>query len=201
MIAHADLNNWWSMVLKMDAPTLAMHASALDQLHGCEVYLGLKALQDIQSPLPFMTEIGAKKTSFKNLEQADIQVLRYWLQHAENTQLVNDWAETILRYCEINLSSLLKKTRVQFSSGSRSADARPTLLELSAFLLDVYFERQDLRFLNIVLKLIELPGLISRRTITKDLDGSLSQVSTALLQIRLLIMSEVALQQLKSGTA
>jgi hypothetical protein len=202
LITSTDLNNWWSLILKMDAPTLVMHASALDHLHGCEVYLGLKALPEIQSPMPFLTEIGAKKSSFKNLEQADVPVLRYWLDHTENIQLINDWAETILRYCEINQSSLLKKARVQFRSGSQSAsNARLTLLEMSAFLLDLYFERQDLRFLNIVLKLIELSGLFSKRTIAKDLDGNLNQVSIDLLQIRIMIMSEAALRQLKNGTA
>jgi hypothetical protein len=202
MIAQTDLLNWWSLILKMDAPTLVTHATEINNLRGCEVYLGLKALPEIQPPIPFLTAIATKKTSFKNLERADIPVLRNWLNHAENTQLINDWAETILRYCEINQFSLLKKARGQFHSGSHSAsNARLTLLEMSAFLMDLYFENHDLRFLNIVLKLIELPGLFSRKTIARDLNGNFNQVSTSLLQIRLLIMSQTTLRQLKSGTA
>lgn len=177
----------------MDSATRDKHAYTLFNLHGCEVYVGLESFTMIKPPVPEITGIGIKKPSFKNLEQADFTVLRYWLFEGENDLQTYDWAETLMRFSEINQNSLMEKARIKFQSRSK---ARLFLLEMSAFLLDFYFMRKDLRFLNTVLKLIDLPGLFTRHTISKDLAGNIDQISIALLQIRVMLMSRAALHQL-----
>lgn len=192
---HKNLDRWWGTILELDQPTIFQNASALNHLYGCEIILGLKALPVIQAPVPANTKIKDKKPLFKNLEPADIQVLRSWLHLGEETSLINDWAETILRYSEINQSSLVKKARVQFQTVS---DIRLPVLDMTAFLLDFYHERHDLRFLNVVLKLIELPGLINLHGIDRNLLRGAKKLSITLLQVRLYIMCEAALLQLRN---
>ena len=172
---------------------MEVNAAALCSLHGCEDHFGLQRLPELQFPNPPLTDLISKKPSFKNLDHGDILILRNWLHNSENTQQLNDWAEVLMRYLEINQSSLLKKALAQFQSVSI---AHQSLLELSVFLLDFYFEGHDLRFLNIVLKMIDLLGIVSLKSITKDLREKGSKIPIALVQLRLLILSEAALQQL-----
>lgn len=180
--------------MKLETPGSEMVASALSDLRGCEVILGLLGLPELEFPNLSSNDLISKKPSFKNLDPADILILRKWLHYREHFQQLGEWAETLLRFLEINQYSLNKKALMQFQSPPA---ARMALLELSAFLLDFYFERKDLRFLNIVLKMMDMHGLIKIRSIPKDLVGNNGQVARALIQIRLLIMSEAAIQQLE----
>jgi hypothetical protein len=194
MITQANLNHWWSIIKGLDFPILEMNAAALWNLQGCELALGLQPLPGLRIPdLPPSMELFAGKPAFKNLNLPDILILRKCLHSNENTLELSLWAETLLRFLEINQASLLKRARSQFGSAQT---ARQALLELTAFILDVYFENQDLRFLNLALKLIDLPGLLSVKSISKDLTDH-NKLSSALYQVRILIMSEAALQQLR----
>jgi hypothetical protein len=198
MINKALLSQWWGLIKNMNTPTLGMNASALCQLHGCERTLGLQPLPDLQ--FPDLPSIGlfSRKPAFKNLDFPGILTLRKYLHTTENTRELSHWAETLLRYLEINLSSLLKRARSQYGSAQAG---RQALLELTAFMLDVYFEWLDLRFLNIALKLMDIPGILTVKSISKDLTDQDKKLPAALVQVRLLIMSEAALQGLSNTLA
>jgi hypothetical protein len=192
LISERNFKHWWSIISNLDAPTLQENASSLSYLRGCEEYLGLKRLPEQHYPDFPPTDLLLKLPAFTNLEQGDLQILRGWLLLGENNLQTSIWAETLLRYAEINQSSLMKKAFAKFRSIKA---ARHVLLEMTVFLLDFYFEKYDLRFLNLVLKMSELRGLFYKGSLTKALGNNILRPSV-LLQIRVLIMGEAAFQKL-----
>jgi hypothetical protein len=198
MISQALLQQCWKTISDLETPIRETHDSALFNLHGCELILGLQPLPPLSLPGIQSTEIFSKKPAFKALTIPVIDALRRSLFTGKDIIERSEWAEYLLRYMEINLSSIFKKARLQFGS---TQSARLAILDLTAFLLDVYFEKKDLRFLNLTLKLIDLPGLLSIKNISNDLLKQDKGFLAALYQVRLLIMTEAAIQQLQSEPA
>ncbi|MCX7608367.1 MAG: hypothetical protein N2049_04010 [Anaerolineales bacterium] len=90
--------------------------------------------------------------AFKNLEADTLLILRKCLYAGKHLDLAARWAEGLMRFCEVRLSSLESRARQKW--GTISA-ARLQLLEVGVFLLDAYFVQRDLRFLNTALKLTD----------------------------------------------
>jgi hypothetical protein len=189
MISQTLLQQCWKTISDLETPIRETHDSALFNLHGCELILGLQPLPPLSLPGIQSTEIFSKKPAFKALTIPVIDALRRSLFTGKDIIERSEWAEYLLRYMEINL---------QFGS---TQSARLAILDLTAFLLDVYFEKKDLRFLNLTLKLIDLPGLLSIKNISNDLLKQDKGFLAALYQVRLLIMTEAAIQQLQSEPA
>ena len=191
MISDFNFTNWWNIISKLDDSTLEENASSLNHLYGCEEYLGLNKLRDLNYPTLPASDLLLKQPAFINLEQGDLQILRGWLYLGENKPQTSNWAETLLRYAEINQTSLMNKTIAKFQS---SKAAWLFLYEMIAFLMDNYFETLDLRFFNICLKLIEMNGPFNTKSITRTLQNHV--LYPTLLQVRILIMSETAFRKL-----
>ena len=67
------------------------------------------------------------------------------------------------------------------------------LLELTALLLDVYFEWGDLRYLNLALKLMDMRGIFSLGSVSKKKISQNKKLPMELIQVRLMILRQVAI--------
>jgi methionyl-tRNA formyltransferase len=98
--------------------------------------------------------------SFKALTPEILHSLREHVYRADQPETVQNWAEKLMRYCEIFLPSLQERARKKCGNSMQS---RYLVLQLAAFLLDVSVFTHDARFLNTVLKLLDLRWLVNGR--------------------------------------
>lgn len=183
---------WWTSILSMDIGILEDNASSLCHLHNSEQILGLQPLPSLQFP-EIRSSVLTRKPAFKNLELVDIRFLRNSLLTEDTTPELTAWLETLLRYLEINRQSLIKKARSKF--GSKYLGQMATL-ELTALMMDAYFCWSDLRYLNVVLKLMDMHAIIASKTILREITGQIEKLPLVLLLVRLMILRQVALQVL-----
>jgi hypothetical protein len=193
MMAQNLINLWWPIITGLNATELKNNASSLSHLHGCDKTLGLIPLPNLQFPDIPTSDILSQKPAFKHLDIPDILFMRKCLFAKEISPVLSIWAETLLRYLEINLATILKKARSQFCS---ARSGQMALLELTAFMLDLYFEWDDLRYLNIALKLMDKPGILSINSISRNYSDQNRKLPQILIQVRLLILRQAALQEI-----
>jgi folate-dependent phosphoribosylglycinamide formyltransferase PurN len=135
--------------------------------------------------------------SFKGLTPEILLVLRECLYRADGLDIVRNWAEKLMRYCEIYLPGLEQRALKKCGG---SLDARLLVLQLAAFLLDASLVFRDLRFLNTVLKLLDQrwlanPGLVLNDLTRRAAGGYAAIALAAAFQVRLFLVSEYALAQ------
>lgn len=185
-----DLQFLWNILAGMDATLLADPRGPLIHLNGSEACFGLPALPE----LPFNPSaqlLSRVKPSFKNLEMDNLAFLRGNLYTGMDSRITADWAEALLRFCEIQAPALKKKALEKWPE---PASARLGFLQIAAFLLDYHFHSGDLRFLNTVLKLCDLTWILRAGTLRKSLRRSGPGWVAASFQVRLLLMTEYALE-------
>jgi len=88
---------------------------------------------------------------YKHLTIAELQSLRCLIYQNQPQGLffIEPWFEAALRFCEVNMWHLEKRMSELWGH-----DKAPSLTVLTtAFLLEIYLVKQDLRFLNTVLKI------------------------------------------------
>ena len=92
-----------------------------------------------------------ERTFYKYLTINELQSLRCSLyqNHPDELSTLEPWFEAVLRFCEVNMWRLEK--RMSELWGSDKASYATTLT--SAFLLEIYLAKEDLRFFNAVLKI------------------------------------------------
>ena len=187
----------WQDIALMDTEIIKANWLNLGNFYGSETILGLSPLPKFLAPdIPDKT-ILTKKPAFKNLDIRGIQYLRVLVDSNYQTQEVIEWAETIMRFLEINLTVLKVKCKNKFGS---IHTGKTFMLELTAFMMDCHYAWNDLRFLNIVLKLMDLHWLYSFDGAVKLKPGQKDTLHTDYLQFRLLIMREAALKKLTNGS-
>lgn len=196
MIDQALINQWWSSIQSMEVSMLEENASSLCHMHNSERILGLQPLPGLQFPDVRSTGLLSRKPAFKNLELQEILFLRKCLLTKQNSPELSNWAEALLRYLEINRSSIIKKADSQYGS---EHSRRIVLLELTAFMLDAFFEWDDLRFLNLGLKLMDMPGIFSMNSISKKITGQNKKLPLLLVQVRLMILRQAAIEKIKKS--
>jgi hypothetical protein len=179
MTLNQITHQWPLLVNQPD--TLAAHPDLpLHGLNGCEVNFRL-------AQLPKRTDFEAIElrnyTKFAAIEVADLVALRRNIYANQHSKIVNQWAEKLLLYCEIHRAALKKKA---FDAFSKKSTVQHIFAQLSAFFLDYYRQTNDLRFLNIQLKLADIDWLkVTNAT-----------VGLHWLSIRNYLLTENALQQL-----
>jgi len=159
-------------------------------LHNSEQILDLKPLPDLQFPVLGSIGLFSMKPSFKLLSIPEILFLRKSVLTNEKIPQLEAWVEFLLRYLEINRPSIIKRARLQFGS---SQVGRMALLELTALFMDTYFRWGDLRYLNLVLKIMDMPRIYSMSSIGKKITGQNKNLPFLLIQIRLMILRQAAL--------
>jgi hypothetical protein len=190
----AQLKRWWLLICALEPDSLADQRFPLAGLQKYSESLDLPDLPviDFKPPLPKIAETD--KPSFLHLSEEVLLHLRLCLSSGEDIALVSDWAEKLLRFCEIRFSSL--KERAIDKWGDLDS-ARLNLLHLTAFFLDYFNIVRDLRYLNIVLKMMDLRWIVRWSKISADLQRKDERFISALFQVRVLLMVEAELVALE----
>ena len=189
------LQAWWNAIIGMDHMLLEDHASALEGLQGVAYELGLPALPDISLNVPPVLDLIHDKPAFKNLDLNAIKYLRHCIITKSDTATLEVWAEILLRFMEINLHRLSNRVGSQFGFSQK----RESLLCLAAFTMDYYEYSRDLCHLNLAMKLMDIPGLISVTRISKELKGNRDVDEITFFAVRLILMRKTALKRLETG--
>jgi hypothetical protein len=196
MMDHALIRQWWNSIQSIEKNVLEDNASSLCNLHNSEQILDIQPLTGLQFPVIRSNDLISRRPEFKRLASSDLLFLRKCILTEENTTELTSWAEFLLRYLEINRSSIIKKARLQFGS---TQSGRIALLELTAFLLDIYFEWDDLRYLNLALKIMDMPGIFSLGSVSKKLINQKKKLPLLLIQVRLMILRQAALDRINKN--
>jgi hypothetical protein len=189
------LKEWWDSILEKESILPKQQGGPLVNLRESERYFSLQPLAQQGFPNPVQLHFPSKAPAFKNLSPNDPADLRWCVYVGEKLPDVSLWAEKLMRYCEIN-HSILRKRALSKCGDSRSAQLE--MLQVGAFLLDFYYFSGDARFLNTVLKLCDLNWVVNERSILRNLRSGGPELTPALFQVRLLLMSEHALCLLDS---
>ena len=123
---------------------------------------------------------------FNNLTEEILVWLRSNIYLNRNLNLVEDWAEKLMRFCEIKLK-ILKKCALNKWCSTLSAQAN--ILQLAALFLDYSVFAKDLRFVNIALKIVEFRWVYNKKNIINQLNSH-NNIISAIFQLRIFLMLE-----------
>jgi hypothetical protein len=196
MVNRKKLKDWWGMIKRSPTNRLAdyraplvgcgfvKHRYGLEPVHGA----GFDPAR-VSDPLP-------KDPKFKNFTPDCLPILRYRLASRDDMEIVDAWAEHLLRYCEIWRHDL--KSRVSRKWPSKK-EARLTMLQIAAFMIDYHEETRDPRFLNLALKLADMGWILTiRRTSAGLRSKDQDEFVAALFGVRLLLMCERAVRRMEN---
>ena len=193
-MSEAILNDWWAAVQSLDPSILVENASSLCSMHQVCQILDLPPLPDLSFPGIHSSDLLSRKPVFKTLSTLDILFLRKCLIEKEARSEIYFWGEYLLRYLEINRPILFKKASLQFGSPQAG---RIALLELCALMMDIYFDTNDLRYLNITLKMLDMPRIFSLGPFSQKKLNSLNKLHLILMQVRLMAFTRAAIYKIK----
>jgi len=190
------LTSLWQTILDLEPRLLVDDRLPLVHI---EKYLSFYKLPP--SPLPEFesksaVNIHSAQPSYKNLSAGILFALRQNLYEHTEIDSVALWAEKLMRFCEVRMSSLRKRA---FTKWGNKAVAKNRMLELTAFLLDTYFYSDDLRYLNTVLKLSDLKWILNTQKIQPNLTKKDERVIAALFEFRIILLTSYALDRLHPG--
>ncbi len=187
------VRQWWERVLALHIQDLEHDRGPLIHLEECYPLFDLQPLPALRFEVESDAQMIPVEPSFKHVTQQALVCLRKELYETKNTGRVSLWAEKLMRFCEVRYGDLYQRAR---QKGLNKTEAQLLFLQIAAFLLDFYRASGDLRFLNTVLKLSDLGWILQPRKIAKQLGQTGVSVLIALFQIRLIIISEYAMQRL-----
>lgn len=187
---------WWDRILQAQEGIRGDARVPLLDLDKYVEYGGLSLSTSMdQSTVPASpTEIG--QPAFKNLTEEKVLALRLKLHHQDDLKMVELWAETLMRFCEIRYRTLKKRAVKKCGDLQK---ARFHLLHLTAFFLDYCLYTKDLRFFNVVLKLLDLPWLVNEKEIATLLDKGGEGTICAVFQFRILLIKKYIVDRLCQG--
>lgn len=192
---NASIIQWWNSLQSLSKKELEENASSLSNLHNIEQILELQPLPELLFPVIQSSDLFLRKPAFKSLQIPDILFLRKCILTREKTNEITTWAEYLLRYLEINRLSIIKKSRFQFGS---KESGRLALLELTALMVDIYFLWDDLRYLNLALKLMDMPGIFLLGAAPIKNIRRNKKLSLTLLQVRLMFLQQAAIEKIRN---
>jgi hypothetical protein len=190
---EADLRALWASIQMIDMKLITSENQPLWNLEPCLQSFGLDPLSLPALSREVAPEVFSKDASFKESSDAILLSLRQCLYDAKEMPSVSNWADKLMRFCEIRLPSL--RQRAVEKCGSRNA-ANLLMLQVSAFMLDYALYSKDARYLNTVLKLADLRWVVDERSIPRKLNGNPQDVASALFQFRVLLVIEYAMRKL-----
>jgi hypothetical protein len=193
-MSESILNDWWAAVQSLDSSILVENASSLCSMHQVCQILDLPPLPVLSFPEIHSSDLLSRKPAFKTLSTLDILFLRKCLIEKEARSEIYFWGEYLLRYLEINRPILFKKASHQFGSPQAG---RIALLELCALMMDIYFETNDLRYLNITLKMLDMPRIFSLGPFSQKQLNQLKKLPLILIQVRLMAFTRAAIYKIK----
>ena len=133
------------------------------------------------------------KPAFKNLTDEILLRLRYNIYYQMDTELLSQWAEKLMRFCEVRYHELKKRAVAKLGN---PLAARLHFLHLMVFLMDYGLFSRDARYLNLILKLSRQHWAFKEDRIKEELRQENSELLAGLFQFRLLVLKEYALEQI-----
>jgi hypothetical protein len=198
MMKEDTIKELWRQICGLDNIKLSDSRLPLEHLDEYLRYFRLEPLQSGRKRFVKDSEIIKKDPSFKELNNEILLDLRYCLYTGESLDTAALWAEKLLRFCEVRLTSLRKRAIEKCAS---QREGQLLVLHLAAFLLDYGAHTDDLRYLNTVLKLADQKWILDSRTIPKLLHGSPDKVACGVFQFRVILVCEHVLERLGKGEA
>ncbi len=193
----AYLKEWWTILLQDNLYETEDTKMALYGLNEKAKKFGLIPFNGTISNDFKITESLSKQPSFKNTSSEILYSLIVILQNSEpQTYLVKLWSEKLLRFCEIKYPVIEEEAMEKWGG---KITAQLGLLELGAFLLDCYFSFKDIRYLNTVLKLIDLPFIYKPKAVSNYLKKTGDKLLISLFTIRLVLFIEFALKEIEDN--
>lgn len=188
-----DINALWASIQMMGSEKVATELSPLEHLAPCLNAFGLQTMDLPAIDWQVEPDMLAKEASFKESSHAILLSLRRCLYAGKEMETVRNWAEKLMRFCEVRLPGLHKRA---IEKCGNPASANLLVLHITAFLADFALASRDLRFLNTALKLTDLNWVINERSIARKLNGCPSDLDSALFQFRVLLSIEYAITEL-----
>jgi hypothetical protein len=186
-MAYALLKDGWRVIRQKDGEIINVAYEPLAHIEPYLAYFDLSPTPELSnSEAALSTHIDSVDPSFKVVTNDHLFSLRQCIYSRRNSAVVDPWAEKLMRFCEIMLPDL--KRRSIEKCGTNQA-ARLHLLHLATFLMDQSIATQDLRYLNTVLKLMDLKWLMNPKRFSNDFN-------IALFEFRLVLTTEYAVRQL-----
>ncbi len=188
-----DINALWASIRILGPEKVATGLSPLEHLEPCLNAFGLRSLDLPVIDWQVEPDMLTKEASFKESNHAILLNLRRCLYAGKEMETVRNWAEKLMRFCEVRLPSLRQRA---IEKCGNPANANLLVLHVTAFLVDYALNSKDLRFLNTALKLADLNWVINERSIARKLNGNMSDIEMALFQFRVLLSIEYAMTEL-----
>lgn len=161
-------------------------------------YFCLPPLPGSSEKLEAPMEPVSVEPSFANCSNEILLWLRVQLYDEKSLSVVSTWAEKLMRFCELRLSTLRKRCLDKCKTLS---NVRLLMLHLTAFLLDYAVYSKDARYLNTALKLTDLKWIFDQKLIKKELISSQRSDAVTLFQVRVLLLNAYALDRLSKGNS
>ncbi|MCA9263943.1 MAG: hypothetical protein KDA60_08825 [Planctomycetales bacterium] len=187
--------------LEQAAGCLAAHltskanASRMDtdfgKLTGASVQWLGKQLPATSLPQPTSHLRREIKPALKSVTPALLRELRAVLAHSPKDPDLQAWAETILRVCEIRRQSLRSRLTEGCTTGFETLEKTELLL---CFLVEYSLHNQDLRYLNVALKIVDGQGPSLDRALSLA-TGTNSAAAPCRLSLQRYLLVEYAVRQ------
>lgn len=191
-----SLAAWWTTIKASSRERLIDPRGPLVGLRAVARDVGFEPLTEVPFEQPNDAKTLSLDPKFKNLTTDCLPCLRYKLLVGEDPNLVASWAEKLMRYCEIRRRDLKSKATRKWPDRK---SAKLSMLQLTAFLLDYYHWKSDLRFLSTVLKLSDMRWIVSRKGISGALQSDdPDEFIAALFEVRVALMLQHALDHLQT---
>jgi hypothetical protein len=190
---NSQFERWWKRISALDSSLLNHPSLPLAGMEEVSGWFNIPALTLQPAPTSPKSRPALPQPAFKNLSDDVLLTLRLNLAGDDET---SQWAEKMMRYCEIFYSSLKQKS---IDKCGDLPKARLHLLQLTVFLFEYYRYAKDLRFLNIALKLGDLGWLVSPSLVESGLDKGGEEALAALFGANVLMSLEQALGELETG--
>jgi hypothetical protein len=193
-MVNAQIEKAWEAIRKKERSALVAGYQPLVFIDDYLSHFNLPLLPDLNVHPESLTDIDRIEPSFEALTDNITFTLRHHVYTRTKPDIVDKWAEKLMRFCEIRYR-VLKERSVKKCGGKDAAQVH--ILQLACFFMDHSLATKDLRFLNIALKLADLNWLLNDWA--SDSMEEYAGLSRALFQFRLVLLIEYAMDLLQEG--
>ncbi len=191
-MSNTLIQNCWNVIQQKDRTLLTTVHQPLFFIDNYLSYFDLPLLPDLNVKPDALVDISSVDPSFKTLTDEIIFTLRHHIYNQTKPDIVDKWAEKLMRFCEVRYRTLKTKSKDKCAT---KAKAQLHILHLGCLFMDQYFSTKDLRFLNVALKIADLKWVIDKRTIKNQLIKNNGDLDSTLFQFRLILTIEYAMSQ------
>ena len=131
--------------------------------------------------------------SFQGLTEEILLSLRENVAVSDHQAIIAAWAEKLLRFCEVRRPILKQKALDKWKN---IGDASRNIRFLTLFFLDYYRLHRDLRFLNVVLKLVDVKWIVDEGKLPRNNVSQTAWSLDVMMQLAILLILSLELNLL-----